>query len=218
MISFAELGGSNYLGIYGAASDSFAIVPKRTPPHVVQKVSQVLGVEVIEATIAGTNLIGSLVVINSHGAVISNNATEEEEKVLSSSINVTEIADRFNAVGNNIVANDHGAIVNPDMSNRALKQISEALNVEAVKGTIGGLKTVGSACVANNKGALCHPEITDEELEVVEDVLKVKAMIGTANYGVPLVGACLLVNSNGCLTGNSTTPIEMGRMEDALGL
>ena len=128
------------------------------------------------------------------------------------------MGDKFNAAGNNIVANDKGAVVNPDMSNKSLKQITDALGVEAVKGTVASLKTVGSACVANNNGALCHPEVTEEELTVLEEVLKVKARIGTVNYGIPLVGACLLSNSRGVLTGSNTTPIELGRIEDALGV
>ncbi|MEM3851711.1 MAG: translation initiation factor IF-6 [Methanomassiliicoccales archaeon] len=218
MIAFAELGGSNYLGIHGVASDRLAVIPKRTPATTARKIAEVLGVTVIETTVASTSLIGSLTVMNSHGAVISNYATEEEARLLRSQMNVVEIKDKFNAVGNNIVVNDRGAIANPEMTNSALKEIAECLDVEVVKGTVAGIKTVGSACAANNKGALCHPEVTEEEMELLQEVLGVRVMIGTANYGVPLVGACLLANSHGCLAGGTTTPIEMGRMEDALGL
>lgn len=218
MIAFAELGGSSYLGVYASASDRYAVIPKNTPPAVKERVSSVLGVSVIETTVAGTMLIGSLIAMNSNGAVVSNYVTEDEERLIRRNINTCQISDRYNAAGNNIVANDRGAIVNPDMSGKAIRKISDALGVEVVKGTIAGLKTVGSACAASNRGALCHPETTEEEQRLLEDVLKVKAMIGTANYGVPLVGACLLANSNGCLTGAPTTPIELGRMEDALGV
>ena len=218
MIAFADFGGSNFLGIYAAASDKLALVPRSATSQFDEKIERSLGVKVIRMTIAGTNLVGALASMNSHGVVTSGFATAEETAGLAKEVRVLTMGDKFNAAGNNIVANDKGAVVNPDMSNKSLKQITDALGVEAVKGTVASLKTVGSACVANNNGALCHPEVTEEELTVLEEVLKVKARIGTVNYGVPLVGACLLSNSRGVLTGSNTTPIELGRIEDALGV
>ncbi len=218
MIAFADFGGSNFLGIYATASDNIALVPRTATKQFDEKIERSLKVRVIHTTIAGTNLIGALASINSNGVVTSGFATSEETSALAKEVNLLTVGDKVNAAGNNIVANDKGAIVNPDMSNKSVKQISEVLGVEAVKGTVATLKTVGSACVANNKGALCHPEVTDSELDLIENVLRVKARIGTVNYGIPLVGACLLSNSAGVLTGNNTTPIELGRIEDALGV
>jgi translation initiation factor 6 len=183
-----------------------------------EKVERSLQVAVVQTTIAGTNLVGAMVAMNTRGIVASRFTTEEERGRLSKGSSFLALSDKFNAAGNNIVVNDRGAVVNPDMTNKSLRQISDVLGVEAVKGTVAGLKTVGSACIANNNGALCHPEITDAEIKLIEDVLKVKAKIGTVSYGVPLVGACLLSNSKGALTGSSTTPIEIGRIEDALGV
>jgi translation initiation factor 6 len=73
-------------------------------------------------------------------------------------------------------------------------------------------------CVATNKGVLCHPEITREEFDLVKSVLKVDGAIGTANYGASMVGACLIANSKGAVVGYRSTPIELGRIEDALHL
>lgn len=218
MIAFADFGGSSFLGIYAEASDALALVPRSASRQFVDKLEKSLSVRVVQTTIAGTNLIGALTTMNINGLVTSAFATEAEKLLLAKEFNMTALRDKFNAAGNNIVANDRGAVVNPDVSSRSLKQISETLGVEAVKGTVAGLKTVGSACEANNRGILCHPEATDDEIALLEDVLKVKAKIGTVSYGVPLVGACLVTNSNGALTGDRTTPIEMGRIEDALGL
>lgn len=218
MIAFADVGGSNYLGIYGTVCDRFVIMPPGTKPQTSEKAKNLLNAEVLLTTVAGTNLVGALMVVNSKGAVVSGFITEAELSRIRLLSPTLVLKDKFNAAGNNIVTNDHGALVNPEMSNKAVKQIAETLGVEAAKGTIAGLKTVGSACVANNSGVLCHPEVTDDELRLLEDVLKVKAKIGTANYGVPFVGACILANSSGALTGNNTTPIEIGRIEDALRL
>ena len=218
MIAFADFGGSDFLGIYATASDTLALVPRSATSQFDEKIERLLGVKVIRTTIAGTNLVGALASMNSHGVVTSGFASAEETADLAREVRVLVIGDKFNAAGNNIVANDKGAIVNPDMNNKSLKQITDTLGVETVRGTVASLKTVGSACIANNNGALCHPEVTEAELTVIEEVLKVKAKIGTVNYGIPLVGACLLSNSRGALTGSSTTPIELGRIEDALGV
>ncbi len=218
MIAFADFGGSNFLGIYAAASDKLALIPPSTKEQTHRKVQRFLGVEPLQTTLGGTNLIGALAVVNSNGAVLTGFATASELERIETRIPAARLSDKFNAAGNNIVANDKGAIINPDIGSRAMKQISDVLGVDVERGTIAGLKTVGSACAANNSGAVCHPEITEHELSLVQDVLKVSAKIGTANYGTPLVGACLLVNTNGALTGSDTTPIEIGRIEDALGI
>ena len=47
---------------------------------------------------------------------------------------------------------------------------------------------------------------------------QVEAVRTTLNHGVRTVSACALANSKGALVGDLTTPIEMGKLEDALAL
>ena len=103
-------------------------------------------------------------------------------------------------------------------SNDTITQIEDALDVEVMRGTIAGLKTVGSAAVITNRGGICHPKVKDEELEFLNSLFKIDIVLGTANYGTPLVGACIIANSKGAITGNTTTGIELGRIEDGLKL
>jgi translation initiation factor 6 len=63
---------------------------------------------------------------------------------------------------------------------------------------------------------LCHPSTTKAELEMLRSLFKVPAAIGTLNYGAPVVGACMIANSKGASIGFRSTPIELGRVEDAL--
>jgi len=46
----------------------------------------------------------------------------------------------------------------------------------------------------------------------------VPAKITTANYGTAQIGACLVANSKGAVFGTRTTPIEIDRIQDGLGL
>ena len=68
------------------------------------------------------------------------------------------------------------------------------------------------------KGCICHPDVTEEEAAVIEDVLKVEVRKTTVNHGSRAVGAGVLANSKGALVGDSTTPIELGKIEDGLVL
>jgi translation initiation factor 6 len=159
-----------------------------------------------------------LVSMNSYGAVVSNMATRAEVEYLSSFLPVFKIEDRVNASGNNLLVNDYGCVANPDLSPKTIKRVEETLLVEVVQASVAEHKTVGSTCTVTNKGVLCHPSTAIEEMALLRDVLKVPAAIGTLNSGAPLVGACLVANTKGAVVGNKSTPIELGRVEDALDL
>jgi translation initiation factor 6 len=156
--------------------------------------------------------------MNSYGAVVTNMASQEEIKAISKRIPVYRIEDKLNATGNNILVNDNAALVHPEIGKKVLKKIEKVLQVEVVQGVLAGHKTVGSVCIATNKGVLCHPNTRKEELEMIRSLFKVPASIGTLNYGAPIVRACLVANSRGAAVGYKSTPIELGRVEDALGL
>ena len=169
-------------------------------------------------TVAGSFVIGSLVVMNSNGAVVSGLADGQEIAKISEALPCYAINDRLNAAGNNILANDNGAIVNPAYGKSAVKAIEDALGVECVPSQIAGISTVGSVCKATDKGCVCHADATDEEVQLLKDVLKVEVNRSTVNHGVRSVGAGIIANSKGALIGDDTTPIEMGKIEDGLVL
>lgn len=218
MLRLSHYNGNPYIGVYAAANEFVAFVPRDAPDSLIRDLEESLQVEVHRATLSGTNLIGSLVSMNSFGAVVSNMATSSEVEHLSEHLPVFRIEDRINASGNNILANDHGCVANPDLSSHTLRGIEETLQVPVAQSPVAGHKTVGSVCVVTNKGVLCHPSITSEEMAILKDMLKVQAAIGTLNYGAPLVGACIVANTKGAVVGNKSTPIEMGRVEDGLYL
>src|SRR5438094_276553 len=125
---------------------------------------------------------------------------------------------RLSAVGNNVLCNDYGAVVHPGYDDEAVTFIGEVLGVNVVRGTVAGIKTVGSVAVATNKGVLCHPHARPGEMEVVKSTLQVPVVITTANYGAAQVGACMVANSDGAVVGSRTTPSELGRIDEGLGL
>lgn len=219
MLGKGDIFGNPYLGVFCSASEELAVVPITSSPEFIKTVKDSLEVEnVIKMSVDGSSTIGSLIRFNSRGAVASQFIFDKEIEKLAGLVEVTRIDQKFNAMGNNVLANDRGALVHPSFSPETVKQISEVLGVPAEKGTIAGYKTVGSAATATNKGAIVHPHTSTYEMEQIERVLGVKPQICTANYGTGQVGACMIANSRGAVVGETTTPIELGRIEEGLVL
>lgn len=211
--------GNPYVGVFCAANEQFGLVPHAAEDDIPRLVKRILGIDdVITMSVDGCSTLGALVRMNSSGAIVSQSISEDEVRKLEPHIRVTKIAQRHNAMGNNVLANDSGAICHPEFDDRTIEIISKALKVPVERGTVAGYSTVGSAAVATNKGAICHPHTTAEEMEVMERVLGVKPELCTANYGTGQVGACMIANSRGALVGETTTPIELSKVEDGLHL
>lgn len=214
-----DLNGSPYVGVFGRASDRAIIVPGLVPAAIRAELERAMGVPVVELQAGGANIIGSVMAMNSRGALVADFVDDAEIAVLEKlGLSVARLAGKFNAAGNNILANDHGAYLNPDFSKSAEKLVADTLGVPVERGTLAGLKTVGSAAVATNKGVLCHPKTADGELDLLEKLLKVEADIGTVNHGAPFIGAGVLANSKGAAAGRLTTGPELNRIENALNL
>ncbi len=210
------VGGSPYLGVFVRADDRCALVPPSLPGAVERDLARLLGVEVVRTTVADSEVVGALVASNSRGVVVGDAIDAAERRQLERAGPVTVVRHRQNAVGNNVLANDAGALVHPDYSNEAVDVIGRALGVRTERATLAGLATVGMAGVATNRGAVVHPKATDRELARAEEVLGVPVARSTANFGVPVVGACVVANSRGILVGRPTTPVEIVHLQDGL--
>ncbi len=218
MMRFSRYAGTSNIGVFAVANESFSFIAADAAPEFVKDVEEALQVETQLMTVAGSFVIGSLVVMNSNGAVVSGLADPREVSIFAERIPCTGVDDPLNAAGNNILANDHGAILNPEYTDDMVKVISDALGVECVRSTIAGLNTVGSICKVTNKGCVCHADASDDDIQLIKDILKVEPIRTTVNHGARMVGAGILANSKGALIGDDTTPIEMGKIEEGLAL
>jgi translation initiation factor 6 len=218
MIRLSCHGGNPNIGVYSVANEDLVIISPDASEEYVRCAEEALGVRSVLTSAAGSFVVGSLIAMNSACAVISGLAEEDEINAISKEIPVHILHSRYNAAGNNVLVNDFGAIVNPKIDDKNLKLMEDALGVKCVRSYVAGMDTVGSACKATNKGAICHPRTTDAELELISETLNVEARRTTLNHGSSLLGPCLLANSKGAVIGDITTPIEMGKLEDALNL
>lgn len=211
-------GGSPYLGVYLRVGETHALAPPNIPHALAREVERLLGVTVLPTSMPDSEVVGAMIAANSKGIVIGDEVDARERRRLEAVAPVTVVRYRLNAMGNNILANDTGALVHPEFSNEGVTLISRALGVPAERGTVAGLGTVGMAGVATNRGVVLHPKATEREAAAVHALLGVPVHRSTANFGVPVVGACLVANSRGFLVGRPTTPVEIVHLQEGLGI
>jgi len=205
------------VGVCCRTNEDIAFIQKGLTKKVKKKIISVLDVTLVELSIADANIVGSLLTINSNGAVATDLIDDASIKIIEDQgLDVFVVGDKINAAGNDILVNDTGALVHPRLKDEALKEIEDVFKVPVHRGTIGSLDIVGMAAVVTNKGLLCHPKVTPDEKRQLEKIFNVSVMIGTINHGVPLIGSGLVANTKGAIVGNLTTGIELGRIEEAL--
>ena len=212
------LGGSPYLGVYLRVGDGFAIVPDKAPRAIERDVARLLDVPIVRTSVFDCEVLGALVAANSKGVVVGGEVDLRERRALEQVAPLTVIPHRQNAMGNNILVNDTGALVHPEFSDEAVASVRRALGVRAERGTVAGLGTVGMAGVATNRGVILHPRATEKEATHATEVFGVPVHRSTANFGVPIVGACVVANSRGFLVGRPTTPVEVVHLQEGLGI
>ncbi|MGC8859966.1 MAG: translation initiation factor IF-6 [Thermoplasmata archaeon] len=216
MLLKGRLHNSPYVGVFSVCNESMAIIPKDSTPDEEKLVKRALDVDVHKTFIGGSPLLGSLMVMNSKGAVVADFGELEDLHFMKDDYNILFIDDKINAVGNDILASDRVALVHPDFENETIRYIGEALDVEVVKGMIGGIKTVGSVAVVTKNALLVNPQVDEKEIKFLQDLFRLPVHLTTANFGSIYIGASMIANSKGALVGDLSTPIEVFEIEDAI--
>lgn len=218
MLELLDFNENPNLGVFCRCNNDLVFIRKGLSKKILKKVKDTLQVETVILSVSDSEIVGSLMSLNSSGAVLTDFADKKcVDIVKQKGLDVCVIDDKYNAAGNDILVNDSGCLVHPGISDESIYLISKAFDVPVYRGTIGGLKNVGMAAVVTNKGCLCHPKVTDDEKSMIKKVFDVDVMIGTVNHGSPVIGSGLVSNSKGAIIGNLTTGVEMGRIEEALG-
>lgn len=215
MYAQTTIDGEDFVGLLGLATDRYAILAKKF------KDMDVLGVPVIKTTVYGTNLIGLFAAGNSNGLLLPHFTAKGEVERIKKKIkdagidlNIATVDENCTAIGNLVCANDNAAVISPKFYKK--KVFEDTLGVEVIQRKIANHEEVGSCTVATNKGFIVHPK-AEQELDELAEIFKVEGKIGTANFGFPYMGAGLIANSNGYITGTRTSGIELGKIDDALG-
>jgi translation initiation factor 6 len=213
--------GNDYVGVYAAVTDRYLFSGYGLTPNAKRIMLDALGVECIEMSVAGSDLIGIFVRGNSNGVLFSEMADDSEVariKKLLPGMNVERMESALNTVGNNMLVNDRIAIVNPEYTHEDEQRIRDVLGVEVVKAEIGGFKTVGANNILTNKGFIINNRSTDDEKEFVDKLSGFNSVRTTANTGSVYIGIAAVANAKGAVAGDATTGFELTRIGEGLGI
>ena len=212
--------GNPFIGLFFCTNGKHTLFPIDTKESLVGEVCSSLGTSPVMANIHGHNLNGVYVAMNANGMVLPPQVSGEEKRLLEkeTGLAVYVSGEKMNANGNNIAMNDMGGLINPNVSEKERVAMEECLGIELVPFTVAGFSTMGSLCVANNKGFLSHYAASEREIAEMGEVLRVKGMPGSINMGTGFIGIGLLATDKGYFAGEATSPFELGRVEEALGL
>ena len=118
-----SFGGDCNIGVFTRVFDDIAVVPPNAPGDFCEALTGLLGVEIVETTIQGSAIIGSLLAGNRHGFVVSGFAEETEIARLSEYRELCLLTHTMNAAGNILLANDSLTLAHPDMPEQMAEEI-----------------------------------------------------------------------------------------------
>jgi len=133
-LNVKRLQGTTALGNLMECNDKKAFCSKAIGKKDVQEIKKVLKVECIETQIAGSDLVGSCLVLTNKGFVANPETTDKEFKAIEKETGLegttatANYGDKF--VGNNLVANSSNALAGLHTSGHELMRIDEGLRGE----------------------------------------------------------------------------------------
>ncbi|MCD6399120.1 MAG: translation initiation factor IF-6 [Candidatus Aenigmarchaeota archaeon] len=209
--------GDPNLGFYATTTDDFCIISNNLMKKNIERMKSILKVDMIKASVAGSEFVGLFAAANKNGIVLPNISKKEEIdifKKLGFNVYVPDI--KQTALGNLILVNDKACLISKDLE-KIKNKLEKCFNVPVKTGTIAGLDIVGSAGFVTNQGLLVHRDCTEEEINLLEKFFGLNIGVGTVSFGSPFVGASLVANSNGFVISEQTTGPELQRIDESLG-
>lgn len=207
------------IGIFLRANERFCLVPNGLAKSKSDKITEMMRVKTIPASVAGSRLLGPLSAANSNGIVLSRLSDDEEVKNLRDATgqNVVRLESRFTSIGNLIAANDRGAVISDVFSEESAKDVERALEVPVKRMRIGSFIQIGAMISTTNSGALVHPIATENEINKIGEALGFEPEPATVNGGVPFVSSGVVGNSSSVLVGTLTRGSELVILSRAFG-
>ncbi len=216
-IEQSDLLGTAFVGVFAATNDKVTFLPPNAEEEFITLVEDVLKTEVAIVSVANSSLLGVMTSMNSSRIALPRTTYKDEQEVFKSYFK-TSVFGGFTAVGNMMTVNDKGIALSPLISTKDANALKKAFDIPVERVSIAGLDTTGSCVVATNNGFLSNPNTTKEGMNKLSKLFGANGAIGSLNYGNPFVKGCILANSNGAIVGSTSTPFELGRVDDALFL
>ncbi|KYQ88788.1 eukaryotic translation initiation factor 6 [Tieghemostelium lacteum] len=212
------------IGVFAKLTNGYCLVGQCGSKHFKRVFENTLQnhIPVVEASIAGTRIVGRLCVGNSKGLLLPNTTTDQEllhiRNSLPDKVVVQRVEERLSALGNCIAVNDYVALIHPDLDRETEEIIADVLDVEVFRQTVSGQVLVGTYCALSNQGALVHPNTSIADQEELSSLLQVPVIAGTVNRGNECISAGCVVNDWAAFVGSDTTATEVTVIESIFSL
>jgi translation initiation factor 6 len=206
---------NNDIGVFAKLTNKYCILAGGQADNFYSVFESELGahIPVIQASIAGTKLVGRMIAANKNGMLVPMSTSDGElqalRNALPDSVKIQRVEERLNALGNVISCNDYVALVHPELYKSTEEIIGDVLGVEVYKTLIAGNALVGSYSCITNKGGLVHPMCSVAELDELSTLLQIPLCAGTVNRGSDVVASGLVANDWAAFCGLDTTGTEL---------
>ncbi len=214
--SRGTLRGSPYVGVFGTATEQFAIVPHSVHPKELKMIETQLEAKTIKASLGNSSLIGVLSKGIGNRLAVSSISEDSEIKALEKEgIEVLRVGG-FTSTGNLIALNEKGGIASPLFSEKERETLEGFFGVKLEAMRVAESELCGACVTVTNKGFICHPNVSEEGFSRLEKLFGARGMPSTANYGDLFVGNSVIANSKGVIAGSITSGIELSKIDEGM--
>lgn len=224
MAQRAQFENSNDVGVFAKLTNSYCICALGGSQNFYSVFESELAdhMPVVQTSIAGTRIIGRMIVGNKNGLIVPATTTDQEllhlRNSLPEGVLIQRVEERLSAIGNCIATNDHVAFIHSELDRETEEIIADVLGVEVFRQAVAGNALVGSYCCLSNNGALVHPKTPIEDQDEMSNLLQVPVVAGTVNRGSDVIGAGMVVNDWTAFCGVDTTATELQVVESIFKL
>ena len=208
--------GSPYVGVFCCVTDKIGLFPFGTSAKETKGLKELFDVEIIEAKLAESALLGIFASGNSNGFVVGEIVSDKEIDTLAGiGLRIKKLSG-ITAIGNLLEANDSKGICSPEIKAKARKTIQDFLKIELKETKIAGSDLAGSCIVATNRGFAMNANASEKEFAETKKFFGFEGSLSTANYGDAFVGNCIAANTRAAIVGTHTSGIEMMHIDEGL--
>lgn len=224
MAQRAQFENSNEVGVFAKLTNSYCIVALGGSQNFYSIFEAELAdhIPVVQTSIAGTRIIGRMIVGNKNGLIVPSTTTDQEllhlRNSLPEGVVIQRVEERLSAIGNCIACNDHTAFIHSELDRETEEIVADVLGVEVFRQAVAGNALVGSYCCLSNNGAMVHAKTPIEDQDEMSSLLQLPVVAGTVNRGSDVIGAGMVVNDWTAFCGLDTTATELQVVESIFKL